>query len=178
MSDVLLPLGFTTRETGYWLGKPRPNRNNPKIIEQVKTRIVEDISRWLNNEVSFETIFSDLEDVVFLHDGYARARALEKKGYTPDTELVEILDEFDTYFYEEIKVAEKEWMRLNDNVLILEVGDAVSAETNKKFIAGAIIEVHADTGYYLICSEAEGHKKEGLGVHGVYVAFEKVTKVG
>jgi hypothetical protein len=176
MVEVVLPLGFTTRETGYWLGRPRPTIRDKKIQEKVKQRVAADILVWLGHDGTLERIVEDL-DTILSGDGYTRARELERKGYTPDTEFVEILDEVDTYLYEEVKAAEKEWMRLNDNVLILEVGDIVSAETVKKTVTGSIAEVHVDTGYYLVFCEAEGHVKQGCGTHGVYVAFEKVAKL-
>lgn len=110
-------------------------------------------------------------------DGYGLARALEcDEGFTPDTELVDILDGVQYKKYELINKAVKEWVKEYALTLDFEVGQKVIATVNRRGKVETsefeVVKLYPETMQYGLWNESLGYsEREGC----LLVEFEKVT---
>lgn len=112
-------------------------------------------------------------------DGYRLARGLEcDEGFTPDTELVNILDCVQYKKYELIGKAVKEWVKEYALTLDFEVGQKVLATVNRrgkvKTSEFEVVKLYPETMQYGLWNESLGYsEREGC----LLVEFEKVTSL-
>ncbi len=110
-------------------------------------------------------------------DGYRLARALEcDEGFTPDTELVDILDGVQYKKYELIGKAVKEWVKKYALTLDFEVGQKVLATVNRRGKVETsefeVVKLYPETMQYGLWNESLGYsEREGC----LLVEFERVT---
>ena len=102
----------------------RPTWNDEMVKELAKI-VGKQVNEWCNDEIPLEDCIEDAEEILKWHsndNGYGISKEFEDKGFSPDSELVEILD---SVSYERIKVREKfikKWVAENNLKLELVEG--------------------------------------------------------
>lgn len=93
---------------------PRPSRTDKIITKQVAEKLLPDFARWMKTddaEVDQDDLLSDLIKALgYDDDGYEIARNLDHNGYSPDAELVGILDAAGDYRRNIHSEARKAWV--------------------------------------------------------------------
>lgn len=169
-----------------WVGKPRPTRHHKQVQKLAAERLLPNVLRWLRSaceqDITDKSKADVLRDLIenFDDEGYRFAHNLDRAGWSPDADLVEILSGASTWHCE--KKCVQEWMKANGIAPKLAVGDKVvipakwakdrGHETAGNCI-GEITKVD-DDGRYIVLIEALGHVREGLGTHGYVEPWEKV----
>src|SRR5690554_5668852 len=102
----------------------RPTWNDEMVKELAKI-VGKQVNEWCNDETPLEDCIEDAEEILKWHsndNGYEISKEFEDKGFSPDSELVEILE---SVSYERIKVREKfikKWVAENNLKLELVEG--------------------------------------------------------
>lgn len=145
----------------------RPKSNDPAIIEAAIREVMPEVVKWLGDEkVPEDQLLRDLTRALrHSHDGYKAARSLDSDGWSPDAELVEILDGYSVSGAH--REAEKSWVIANGIVPRHALGAVVSARWGGKTVSGPIYRIEAETAHYVIQHDPA---KQG----GAYVPFEDV----
>ena len=149
--------------------KKRPDRRDPAIVRQASDKLAPSIAAWMTEyETTVDEVSADLAHVARWGDtdGYKLAADLERqKYYSPDAELVEILDSFAHCLSEAHRLAVRQWVIEEGVVPFLNVGDLVTT----KYGQGTIVEVKAEEAYYLVKVENDRHGASGyIGTHCNY----------
>jgi hypothetical protein len=150
----------------------RPSRSHPAIRARAIDRMVKDVMKYLRDDgdkdATEEDIARQLEDAFcYREDGYHAARELDDQhGWSPDAELVEVLDSFSHYMYSAHDDAIKAWVKEYDIKAPLAVGTLVEAEWGGETIRGKIIDVRAETAQYTV------QRPEDTAKGGAIVNFE------
>jgi NOL1/NOP2/fmu family ribosome biogenesis protein len=135
--------------------------------EKIRSTMSKEVFQWGRPETNLDEVYEDIkrilqDDYDFHENGYELARKLEDLGYSPDTELVEILDSVSYKMYIEIDEATKKWV-ITDNITPeFEIETEVYYTKNKKQISGIIKKIFVDDAKYGIYSE--GMEKNSLAV--------------
>ena len=155
----------------------RPTWNNEMLKELAKI-VGEQVNEWCNDETSLEDCIEIAEKVLQWHsndNGYELAKEFEDEGFSPDTQLVEILDGVS---YDKMKVKEsfiKKWVIENNLTLELTEGQKVIAKLARKGeVEGEIVELYPETMQYGFWYEGIGREK---GKFHTYVNSENVVSV-
>jgi hypothetical protein len=142
---------------------PRPTRYDPRVISAAIDKLAPNVLDWADDpSVELEDVTSDLtkamKSVPFRDDGYTIAKAMEDQcGYSPDAQLVEILDRAGWEMYDAHKALEREWVTDWDIKLKHAVGDAVKFEMNRQAYEGVICETDPALAEYTVSVPDEGH---------------------
>lgn len=155
----------------------RPGRSDDAISKRAAELLLPAVQEWLGEEADDRTLPELIKATRIYDEGYEIARALEMRGYSPDAELVEILDDMSYCRYQAHEEAVKDWVKAHDLSLDLSVGTAVSIVVNGKFHTGEIRDRKEATAQYTVMVPALGHVRDGLGTHGLIVGFEQVTRI-
>jgi hypothetical protein len=158
----------------------RPDRFSDSVAKRAAESLCKEVRQWLGDDAgSNEEIVADLVHAMryVCDDGYEISRRLEGRGYSPDSELVDILDSAGHHKYLAHKEDVKEWVLANDLKLDLPLGTRVSVEMGGKTHIGEIRDRYEDTVQYSVFIAELGHVREGAGTHGVILGFEKVKAV-
>ena len=138
---------------------PRPTL---KTIDAVKAlrKVAEEISDWEGDGYDVDVLASELEDSIGIDDfhrenGYTLAKALEKEfGYSPDLELVELMDGASWHIREALKEDVKKWVKDCWIKPKHKIGDTVEVtffnEKTGVSVSGEITGIHEDTAEYLL----------------------------
>lgn len=149
---------------------PRPTL---KTIDAVKAlrKVAEEINDWSEERTDVDELASELENSIGIDDfyrenGYELAKALEKKfGYSPDLELVELMDGASWHIKEALKEEVKKWVKdcwikpkykIGDMVEMAFINRKTTDTESRTFgvngvsIEGEITGIHEDTAEYLI----------------------------
>lgn len=137
-----------------------------------------EINEWCNDETPLEDCVESAQKVLKWHlndNGYELAKEFEDEGFTPNPELVELLD---SVSYDTIKIREthiKKWVADNQIKLDLVVGEKVIAKLVRKGeIESEIVKLYPETAQYGLWYETIGHEK---GKGHTIVNFENVRPV-
>lgn len=113
--------------------------------------------------------------------GYHVCRTLDRVGWSPDDDLVEIMSDVLRERLDALSKIEAAWVTANDIRPARAVGEAVTIAkrpgTLGSRVAGEVIEVDLVRGRYLVFSSALGHVRKNnraSGTLGRYVNFEDV----
>lgn len=116
--------------------------------------------------------------------GYGVCRTLDRNGWSPDDDLVEIMGDVLQACHGRLRVAEEKWVTANNIRPALGVGDRVtvpkhSGSTFSPRVDGEIIDIDHAHGSYTVFCESLGHTRKGarasvsgIHVHGLIVAYE------
>ena len=108
---------------------PRPTERDPRIRNRAIEFIMPEIIKWFQGEFVIESEVTNqlLDATSWNRDGYEIAKSLDTvHGWSPDSELVEILEGYwGALAHAEQKFVE-EWVIANEIKLDLKVGDEVS----------------------------------------------------
>jgi hypothetical protein len=145
------------------VGRPRPKSNDPSILAAAMKEFLPSVLKWLEDkgetmpESEIQDVQEQLEEALtpFNSDGYERARELERTGWSPDSELVEILDGWDGALYSAHYKAERQWVIDYGIKPQLSAGQRVKAKHGDEIIEGTIKDVQNATAHYSI---DVGHK--------------------
>lgn len=148
---------------------PRPKQSDPAVIMYaahiIAGRIVEE---WEPSGDTDEWAKSLAKEMRYAHrDGYALARELERyHGVSPDSQLVEILDEASSVLSDAHTDALEKWVKLTGWTPRFAQGDRVRHDTLGE---GIINEVKASVATYWFAPDAEAARfRQGGG----YLATE------
>jgi len=109
-------------------------------------------------------------------DGYELAKALDNLGYSPDAELVEILDETGFLRLNICSRLEEQWVKVSGLT-----GPAVGSKVrfknvdDRKDYEGEVTENKA-AGTSLVFCQALGHAREGMGTRGLHINWENLQE--
>lgn len=156
---------------------PRPKRNDPEIIKAAAKGLAVKVLEWLKaggDEIEASEVEEDLVSVMaYNRDGYELAKALDRKGWAPDDELVEILRESEWLKLEAHDKAQIEWVK-SVGLAAPPVGATVRFEHQGQTVTGEI--TRNDThGKSTVCCPSLGHVKEGPGTLGLVIEWERLT---
>jgi hypothetical protein len=150
----------------------RPNRSHPSIRAKAIDQMTKDVMAYLRNQghddENEEDIARQLREAFWVReDGYHAAKELDEQfHWSPDAELVEVLDSFGHYMYLAHDDAIKAWVKEYDIKAPLAVGTLVEAEWGGETIRGKIIDVRAETAQYTV------QRPEDTAKGGAIVNFE------
>lgn len=133
---------------------PRPLQDSEEVRKRAVNRILPKILAWNQGHFDEEKIQEDFLHILrytYDFDGYALAKRLdESRGWTPDSHLVEVLDNFAFDVLEAYEEIVREWVRAHDLQLSLKVGDPVSCKVNNLPCEGVVTGLNPDMAVYLV----------------------------
>jgi len=142
----------------------RPTLNSTAVREAAMREFMPRVAGWLsqNGETNpdLESLRKQLDDVLDGYsDGYEAATDLERHHYwSPDGELVDILDGYQGCLVIAEYAAVSEWVKENKVVPKIAVGEVVTVRWGRETITGPIVDIHADTAQYVIGAPGYGPK--------------------
>lgn len=131
---------------------PRPVFNDEIRLELAK-QIGKEIFEWCNGETPLEDCVSDCNDIFKWHvseNGYVLAKEFEDRWYSPDANLVEILDSVWSEQNELIRQAVKKWVIEDDIKPQFEIGKSVIVQYGLKKVEGIITDIYSETAEYIV----------------------------
>jgi hypothetical protein len=159
------------------MSTPRPSRHSEYVIKAVAAELLKDVRSWIDDPtVTDQSIVQDLENALKWSDvdGYEVAKRLDDKGWSPDSDLVERLESAVYLFHKYHRKQEVDWVKLN-GTQAPEIGNMVTfKDYTGKEVAGEVMRNEPD-GKSVIHCPLLGHVKEGMGTHGLYVEWERLT---
>lgn len=143
-SALPLPLEYKTQPNP----PPRPKESDEAVRRAAAELAMPEIIDWLAEdwrEDQREGYVCDLMSVLTLWDGYEAARALERKGWSPDAELVEILSD-GCWTDKVVEDAVCAWVEANKITPQFAVGDIVKTPQG----VGPITAIRSDMARYTV----------------------------
>jgi hypothetical protein len=151
-----------------------------KLMHAVIDWLVSNEARTID-EAESQEIREQLEEAIEFGDGdgYSIARLLDDLGWSPDSELVDILDRAAQYESEALDALVYEWLVANQTQPAHCVGDVVQYNSGAgrpvNIYTGTIIEIDPKGGKYVIHVPELGHVADGqVGIQGTYVPWEVI----
>ncbi len=168
---------------------PRPQRTDVTVAEIAFEKIWPQIKKWIgdtggddedNRESAKKVLIGS-----FGEDGYELAKDFDHKGFSPDSELVDILDEWGSDLYRAHQDEIKKWAKECPTVPLFKVGDTVSVDAGHRFKNnivhdGTVTIVDLDHQTYTVNSPSAGHitpNSGKSGVTGCIATFEDLHKL-
>lgn len=158
----------------------RPELQCNAVVAHVAEKLAKEVKAWAQEDDAIETYVSHLEDTLkntHSFDGYDLAQELESAyGYSPDANLVDILDNADMYAHNKHRELVALWVKRNDIKPRYKVGDKVLCSsrsfTGTVEAEGEIMGFNTEIATYTVMCEKLGHVREGCGIHGFNYPFE------
>jgi hypothetical protein len=157
----------------------RPTLEDKAVLENIAAKIFPEVKQWLENagqvftDIDEQGLFDVLVEVIHHHlpewNGYAMAKELEGDGWSPDADLVAILNECSAYAIGALRIEIIRWVKTNGLVPLFTVGDLVwVAIKGEPSMEGSVAEVQPETLEYIV---QVGHSallisQEGIVSHG------------
>lgn len=104
---------------------------NDEMTKELAQVVGEQLNEWCNNETDLEDCIETSEHILSWcrnDNGYEIARRFEDEGFSPDAELVDILDSVSMECYSITEKAVKKWVAENNLKLKYEIGQNVLAK--------------------------------------------------
>ncbi|WP_158810280.1 hypothetical protein [Beijerinckia sp. L45] len=139
----------------------RPGRSKPAIMRRAAEQLgIEVLALLKDPRAKLDDVVDDLLKVMGSRtDGYDLAKQLERQGYDPDAEPVEILDTADSYVRNAHDDAVKEWVKAEDITLDL----PLSAVVTTRHGDGPIASLYPETAKYVVAVTPEQRASPGSG---------------
>jgi hypothetical protein len=155
----------------------RPKYHDEDVLKCAAELLTEEVVGWSNGQEPHEQVLADLIEALSFGktDGYELANKLQRKGWTPDAQLVEILDTADYRRSQAHKEAVMAWVKAHDLKLQLQMGAVVSIEHDGKMYQGEIVNLNHEVAQYTVFVKELGHVRSGMGIHGLIFGFEDVV---
>lgn len=151
---------------------------NDEMVKELAQIVGKQVNEWCSDETPLEDCIETAEKILQWHsndNGYELAKEFEDEGFSPDSELVEILD---SVSYDRSKVQEtfiKKWVIENSLKLELVEGQKVIAKLVRKGeVEGEIVKLYPETMQYGFWYDGQGSAK---GKGHTYVNFENIVSV-
>lgn len=164
------------------ISRPRPTRSDEDVLAVAILALVPQIERWAQATFTTEQI-AECRDLLrtgllWSDDGYQFARKFESSGWTPDSELVDILDNADTELYRALRAAEEVWLVETRTRPRFGIGAKVvfPKEQLDAGAEGEISEINEKAGTYTVFAPTLGHVREGLGTRGRIFTWEMLER--
>lgn len=156
----------------------RPKDIGGSVIRRTAELLLSDIQKWANNKS--DSILANIIEALGFGglDGYELARNLERRGWFPDAELVEILDNAISRQHQAHREEVEAWVRAHDLRIDLRHGAKVEITVRGSVHIGEIVDLHPKTMQYTVFVGALGHVRSGTGTHGLILGFEEVRNLG
>jgi len=156
----------------------RPTWNDEMKKELAKI-VGKQVHEWCKqDDTPLEDCIETAEKILEYHsndNGYELAKEFEDEGYSPDSELVEILDSVSYDKSEVQKTFIKKWVADNNLKLELVEGQKVVAKLYLKGeFEGEIVKLYPETMQYGFWHEGQSY---GKGQGHTYVNFENIVRV-
>ena len=163
---------------------PRPTKKDENIVKEFCKKTEEILSNWTGH-TDEDYIKDDSKKIVkqileyHVTDGYKLSKYLDDdcNYYGIDFELADELNclsqEFDSIYHKFIK----EWVETYNIKCPFKKGDIVEFKIFKDTIKGEIVDIYQNVAMVSVFCEKMGHVKEGCGVHGICIEYEKVNLV-
>lgn len=135
---------------------------NLEMVKELAKIVGKKVNEWCNDEKPLEDCIETAQKVLQRHSndsGNTLGMEFENEGFSPDTELAEILD---NVFFDRIKVQEKfvkKWVAENDLKLELVEGQNVIAKLFQGEVEGEIVKMYPETMQYGFWHEGQGCEK-------------------
>lgn len=143
-----------------------PTEGDPAVRTAAAKSMWPRVRKWL--EESGDDHAEEAEDEFlkimarnFVSDGYELAKDCEDLGWSPDADLVEILDHFGMDLHHACKAAREEWVRTTNWTPAFKIGDKVEFKLRLQWVAGVITDVKATEGTYTINQNLSALPKVG-----------------
>lgn len=150
--QIIMDIKFDPRNT------PRPPIGHPVFVRKGVESILPDVKAWLVEcNDSDEILISDLTDAYnasYAADGYSLARYLEDHYWCANRELVDILDELDTYVGYHRSDAVRIWVKTAD-LKYPEIGSRVKSGN----LVGTVEDIDTEFGKCYIRKDGETEKR-------------------
>lgn len=172
MTEQPLPLDYVEQPNP----PPRPTFSDPAVRRAAAEEILPEIIKWLGpdwHEAEREDYLEDLMGIVFEWDGYDAARALERKHWDPDADLVEILD--GGWGSRALRRAVAAWVEANKITPQLSVGTTVRARPRGDIGKITGIDLKHATYTVAIPEFLRKHPDQEGRAAGIVVPFEACT---
>lgn len=171
----------------------RPQINDPDVLLAAVDQKWDVIIAWMvSNGDDTEDVRRDADAIkqqlvdalVNSDSGYGVCRTLDRNGWSPDDELVELIGDVLQACHSQLRVAEEKWVTANIIRPTFGVGDRVTVpkhlgSTFSPRVDGEIIDIDHAHGSYTVFCESLGHTRKGarasvggIHVHGLIVAYE------
>lgn len=166
---------------------PRPTARTIDKSEAI-LEIAKQVHDWCNGETDLEEICIDLQQVLkfawYSADGFDLAKDMESKGYSADSELVEILDDCHWIIRKHVEKAVKQWVKEFQIRPQFQAGHQLTVPADvlreEKDMTGEIVEVHEEKAVYTVRVPELGHKgrdEPGEGTIGRVLKFEDLHDI-
>lgn len=128
--------------------EPRPKSNSAEVITAAAERLLPSVLRWLNDaSCNRDEVCGDLCAAMRWHgDGYEIAKQLDDRGWSPDAELVEILNEAGPAKWDAHAALVKEWVAREGVKLTI----ATHADVKTSRGNGKIVALRTETAEYVV----------------------------
>lgn len=164
----------------------RPSTLDKAVIADAVKGILDDVLAWLESDegagaderVEVERQLVDAAE--YACDGFDIAYRLKSHHYwTPDAELVEILDGFDLNL---IRCRDRhitEWVKRNNITVDYAIGDLVKFKypDQAKYTGGEVTRIDTDHAVVHVFCESLGHVRTGVGTYGRLIPVEMIERV-
>ena len=163
----------------------RPHRNDSATLKKAALAIFPKVVEWLKgNDDYFETdndyLLEDIVNASFGEtDAYQIAKNLDANGWSPDAELVDILDTIFTEQYHAREAAEKQWVKDN-GLQAPNLQSKVTCKGHEPKVPSTAIGIviqNFESGKSSVYFESLGHVKTGIGTNGTLLPWEDLTVV-
>lgn len=157
----------------------RPNEHDDAVCQIAAEKIWPRVKQWLGDDARDDEaeIKALARAVRGEGDGYKIARGLERDGWDPNAELVDILDNAGAAKYRACDELTKKWVAENEIKPAFAVGAQVKFKENrfsKTSQTGEVTKIEEDRAmYWIFCAEL-GHVREGCGTHATILPYEHV----
>jgi hypothetical protein len=164
-------LAICERPALVYLDTKRPKHNDQAVIEEAVARVAPEVLLWMSpTTTTLPEVIEDLTKAIRecrSGDAYTIARNLEERHHwSCDRELVEVLDNLDTYGVHREMV--KAWVKAVQPKATKYVGEQVSTKHGD----GEITRIDEQTAQYVVFIPSKGHVRSGVGTHGTFFDFE------
>lgn len=155
--------------------EPRPTFNN-ELKDKLAQEVGKEVYEWANDiDETLERCIEDARKILESHsndNGYEIAREFEDAGYSPDRELVDILEGVGYKRMELLRAAIKAWVISDDIKPELAEGTSVTVRGADGIITG----FHLDTAQYKVCIPSQGMSLDNENKRAI-VNYEDVMPV-
>lgn len=159
------------------LAVTRPTWND-EMVKELAQIVGKQVNEWCRDETLLEDCIEIAEKIIQWHgndNGYELAKEFEDEGFSPDSELVEILDSVSYHKTEVQETFIKKWVAENNLKLELIEGQKVIAKLIRKGeVEGEIVKLYPETMHYGFWHTGQGCEK---GKGHTYVNFENIVSV-
>lgn len=159
----------------------RPSLNDKAVRAVALDEMVGLVRDWLSNDGRMDEACEAetreiLDDHMWHSNGFEIAKAFDRRGFSVDAELVQLLDDATGAIYQAHARAVREWVTAANPQPKLAIGSPVVTPGPKQ-ADGEIVKIDPRDATYTVFVESLGHVREGMGTHGLIYVWEAVEAI-